>query len=419
MNRNLSYGLMGWMIASCCAGAAFGQAVRASSSLSLNGESSGGVLTLMLAPGANYPYVAVTNKPGEPAASVLGRLASELANHPACAKYYGKEPVREITGNTIVLPGGRPEFCPTWILGGTESGFSIPLPPTCVSASYDSQRVALEWVNSPTGYDSISVLVGGIPLVSLPGNTTRYVHDWKVGGPLVPRSDDVVYLVMGCKAGTPSNGAGVRLRSHVQQESLMNVPFTRGIAPGFRIWTHNTPAGAMSFEQGNLPEMGPGLDGRKFNGRGFYQVIQGSRTFCGGVSRRFLGLAPGHTYRVRARLNTLEAKKEGSWSLSFHAAYNPPTGQDLTSAQMAGVAELPDKSLGPTAGQIARCDASTTTDAAWIVRASDATGPGQSIGDITLPKGVSSITVWFRHDGTDVSGTAVALDSVSIEDITK
>jgi hypothetical protein len=148
--------------------------------------------------------------------------------------------------------------------------------------------------------------------------------------------------------------------------------------------------------------------------------LKGHDTFCGGVSRRFLGLTPGHTYRVSARLNTLETKREGNWSFSFHAAYNPASGEDLTPAQMAGSAALPDQSTGPTAGQIAKYDAKATTVGVWFERASDTAGSGKVIGDITLPaEGVSSLTVWFRLEGKEVTNAAVGIDSVTIEDLSK
>src|SRR5438045_8802340 len=113
------------------------------------------------------------------------------------------------------------------------------------------------------------------------------------------RSGNVVYQVVGYKNGVPSNLAGLRLREYIQQESLMNVPFSCGVAPGFKTWTLNTSTNALQFEQGNLPGMMPGTDLRSsFVGNGFYQVLRGSGTFNGGVSRRFLGLTPGHIYRA-------------------------------------------------------------------------------------------------------------------------
>jgi len=41
------------------------------------------------------------------------------------------------------------------------------------------------------------------------------------------------------------------------------------------------------------------------------------------------------------------------------------------------------------------------------------------VGDITLPEGCDSITLWFRLEATNVTGTAVGLDSVALEDLGK
>jgi hypothetical protein len=311
-------------------------------------------------------------------------------------------------------------------LGGTETGFNIPDPPTGVSACYDptTDKVLFQWNDPRGGYDSIWVVYYGELLATLPGSATQYVHKrgsgmrgWAID--TQRSSTDLNVFVLGQKAGTPSNGAGVRLRKHVQQESLMNVPFTQGIAPGFQRWTDNTSGGDFQFAQGNLPGMAPATDVQKFQGKGFYQVLKGHGTFAGGVSRRFLGLTPGHTYRVGARLNTLESK-EGAWAFTFHAAYNPASGEDLSSAQMAGDLALPNGAKGKAAGQIASYDSTTTTDGKWGERSSEKKTADNPTGDTTLPaKGSDSITIWFRFEGKDVTDVAVGLDSVTIEDLGK
>ena len=152
--------------------------------------------------------------------------------------------------------------------------------------------------------------------------------------------------------------------------------------------------------------------------KGFYQVVRGNGTFRGGVCRSFLGLTPGHAYRASARMNTLESK-EGAWSWSFHAAANAPGRIGLAPEQMSGAAELPDHTSGPTAGRIARYDSSTATKGEWVSRSSGAEGPGKSVGDITLPPGCDSITLWFRLEGTNVGNIASGVDSVALEDLGK
>jgi len=219
-------------------------------------------------------------------------------------------------------------------------------------------------------------------------------------------------MLVGYKNGAPANGTGVRLRKHVQQESLMNVPFTQGVAPGFQKWTNG--GGAVTLEQGNLPGVEPQKNVAAFHARGFYQIIKRKGVSQGGVARRFLGLTAGHTYRVTARLNTFQAQ-EGKWNFSFHAAHNSASGENLTAAQMAGAEALPDGKKGPAAGQIARYDSATNTHGKWVEHSSEKSG-----ADITLPAdGVNSLTVWFRHEGNDEAETEAGLDAVAIEDLGK
>jgi hypothetical protein len=316
----------------------------------------------------------------------------------------------------VVIGGVHAE--PSWILGGTESGFNIPPPVTSLSASYASNRVILAWINPPDGYDSITVVYGGIPLLKLEGAATSFVYEGQFGTGQLFSSTDVTFLVEGCKGGTPSNGAGIRFRNHSVQESLMNIPFAHGIAPSFRAWSNIASTGSAAPEQGELPGMAPGADPWSFRGGGFYQVVRGSGTFRGGVSRTFLGLTAGHAYRASARMNTLQAK-DGAWSWSFHARSNPPGPNNLTPEQMAGMAELPDHTKGPTAGRIARYDSATSTKGEWVLRSSGTEGPGKSVGDITLPEGCDSLTLWFRLEGTNVADIAVGFDSVALEDLGK
>jgi hypothetical protein len=311
------------------------------------------------------------------------------------------------------------------MFGGTDAGFSVPAPATSLSASWIEQerKVVLRWVNPPSGYDRIYVkypgegLMGG--LRGLPGSTTEYVHSPTSPSEPVLWSSDVVALVVGySKDDTPSNGTGIRFVNHMKQECLMNFPFTEGLAPGFQVWTDRAAGGSTKVEQGELSGTASTANAGLSQPKGFYQVVKGNGTICGGVCRTFLGLTPGHGYRASARLNTLQAK-EGAWLWSFHAAPNPPGRHGLTAEQMAGIAELPDHTKGPTAGQVARYDYATSTKGQWVLRSSGTEGPGKSVGDITLPQGCDSITLWFRLEGTNVPDTAVGVDSVSLEDLGK
>jgi hypothetical protein len=287
-----------------------------------------------------------------------------------------------------------------------------------LSAAYRSNSVILEWVVPKDAYDSISVIYGGIPLAALPGTASRYEYHGQFGTANLFNSSDVTFLIEGDRGGTPSNGTATRLRDHVLQESLMNIPFTQGVAPSFEAWTQSEGNGSLSPEQGELPGMAPATEPRQFASKGFYQVLRGHGTFRGGVYRVFLGLAAEHSYRASARMNTLQAR-EGAWSWSFHAASNPPKRNSLTPEQMSGMAELPDHTQGPTAGQIARYDYAKSTKGQWVLRSSETAGPGKSVGDVTVPEGCDSLTLWFRLEGTNVADLAVGVDSVALEDLGK
>ena len=374
----------------------------------------------MKSPAWNYPYVTVTNQAGESALSVIGRLATQLRACSVCQKYYGKNPISSDSTTLVLQDGIIPVGCTAWVLGGTEQGFSIPHPPFAVSASYEknSDSIILEWANPLSDLDKIEIVYNSLPLATLPGKTTRYVH--RRGGAIDAgfSSDDVTVFVMGCKAGVPSNGSGVRLLRHTLQESLMNIPFTQGIAPSFQAWKLQSKEESIQLEQGNLPGMHPGAETLQFQGKGFYQVIKGRGLFNGGVSRRFIGLTPEHTYRVGARMNTLETKSTNKWAFSFHAAFDTSNSVPLTAEQMAGSATLPDGSKGPLAGLIAKYATGETTSREWTNHFSAGGATGNLCTDVTLPKqGSDSITVWFRLTGNNATNVVVGIDSVTIEDL--
>ncbi len=326
------------------------------------------------------------------------------------------------------------------MFGGTETGFNIPPPVTSLSASWveEGRKLILRWTNPPGGYDLIKVICDwdavGRGRAGLPGNATEIVLQGSDTTPL-RWSLDVAATVVGYSVGyseditapngkrsrivkdiTPSNGGRIRLLNHVKQESVMDVPFTQGLAPSFQLWTDRGSGTSVRVEQGELRGVAPAASTGHPRPAAFYQVVRMNGTFRGGVARSFLGLTPGHTYRASARLNTLESK-EGAWSWSFHAAYNPPGRNGLTPEQMSGMAELPDHTKGPAAGQIARYDSCTATKGEWVSGSSGSDGPGKSVGDITLPQGCDAITLWFRLEGTNVTDTAVGVDSVALEDL--
>ncbi|MFP4029412.1 MAG: hypothetical protein ACLFWL_16615 [Candidatus Brocadiia bacterium] len=81
---------------------------------------------------------------------------------------------------------------------------------------------------------------------------------------------------------------------------------------------------------------------------------------------------------------------------------------------------MPDGSSGPRAGRLVRYGPDHTTEGKWIksITAPDDRSPGREIGDITLPAGVTSISLWARHSGENSSGVGylwVKLEDLSME----
>ncbi len=392
----------------------FSQMLRMRGAIKLQGVSSGGTLTLTRTPNGNYPYVCITNISGETAPSAIKRLALKLSKCEPCADWWGGDPVVRVNDNMLTLYGSY--HCGQWLFGGTEKGLGIPLPPLSTSCSYSNDNLILKWENPSGGYDSVTIVCLGVMVGNLSGDTESFTHK-KIYQGFPDPEKNFTYFVVGCKERVPSNGAGVRLINHTIQESPMNVPFTCGVAPGFKKWQYNTDESSIVFKQGNRPGVGPNRDMKKCKGKGFYQIIEGNGTFTGGVIRKFIGLSPGHTYKISAFINTGKAFK-GNWSFSFHASYNSAIEKDLSVEQLAGMAKLPNGSTGFNAGQIAKYDSSAITKHEWILRTTDQEGPGKIIKNITLPKDAGkSITIWFRYTGKNMPSNSVDIHSVSIEDL--
>ncbi|MCS7338359.1 MAG: hypothetical protein NZ739_09015 [Verrucomicrobiae bacterium] len=357
---------------------------------------------------AKFAWVVVTNQPGDSAVVVAERLAGELR-----ALGVGVKVKHTNDTATLILPGGGGMFA-DWLIGGTDLGFNIPPPPRAVTVSFDpgTDQVTVHWENPPGGYDSIEVFQGDgfFMIARLAGSATSATFTLGPG----PWRGPPYVLVLGKKDGVPSPGGPILISDGVQKV-LMNVPFWQGIAPGFEAWTYNSSAGASGFQEGTTVD-------RKLIGikskEGICQIVRVRGPGCAGVMRRFLGLKPGHTYRVSARLNVLEAG-DGDWAFSLHAAVEQPGRTPLTPEQLAGVAELPTGAKGITAAQIARCDSTRYAAGQWVTVSSGIKGSDNVAGDITLPQSSDSITVWCRLQGPNMPNAAVAagLDSLAIEDL--
>jgi len=152
--------------------------------------------------------------------------------------------------------------------------------------------------------------------------------------------------------------------------------------------------------------------------KSFFQLIRTrSPDVAGGVWRKFLGLQPGHAYRLSTRISTLPMDSvQGNWSFSFHAVPHKKEAS-LTAAQMAGAAALPDGSAGATAGLIARYGPEQATKGKFVEVSTGKQEEGGRAADITLPADADTLTVWFRLTGANATG--VGFDWIKLKDVTR
>jgi hypothetical protein len=399
--------------------------------LTFKGKAAGGTLILGIL--HDYPrFVSIQTSAGESAESVAKRLADKItANHARtdCPQTeilwggYGSK----ASGPTVKLG----TFLIDFYIAGTETGLGIPEPPLFLTCVYDEERdiIRMSWENPPQGYDKIFVTLdwrehGSLHTVkrSIPGNATRFsanqeaIYNFKSVD-----VNDLFVAVVGLRDGIMSAPSAIYLKGHYQDESFA-IPFARGIMTNWNSWGGEKGQGTKSLLKMNqrykeidyLPKEG-------FDTKPFYQAIKAEPSGPVGICRKFLGLTPGHTYRITAAMSTLQMHTlKSNWSFSLCAAYNEPEGKDFTSEQLTGKALLPNGKTGPKAGSIVS-----------FGKGGEATGGGfrlwrskserDSIGedgmDVTLPPGVDTITVWVRFECSDPNGE-VGFMGAGIEDIT-
>ena len=394
------------------------------SSITLKGTATGGKLIMADNMGRNARFVEVTTKSGESAETVIKNLAEAIN---AAKKRFGWATWDGLPPHQVVAQG------PTLskILGpsgwyfftGTELGLGIPRPPLSLSCSYhrETDQIKLLWENPKNGYDLMWMVMssrnarGG--RIKLAGNATSLTIDRKEKPFDV---NDLHIMLFGYKDNISSNAAVIYLDGNSQHELAGN-PFTDNVAPNWRCWLMASDKNAVQFEQGVRKRF---LFTEGFNGikhpatKPFYQIIRTkSQDASAGVWRKFMGLTPGRTYRVAARINTLEMdSSKAAWEFSLHATYNAPGGGDLTAAQFAGLSPLPDASKGNQAGLIALYHPELTTKNTWERRSTGKQWRDEFVPDITLPKGVDTITIWIRCWSAKES--AFGIDWVKLEDIT-
>lgn len=381
--------------------------------ISFTGEAQGGDVILYQTPrgGNTNRWVSIQTTPGEPAESVIQKLAEKIVETDAFGWNSDTPSTRAedlISGRGLRLPLGQEGM---FLISGDDDGLGIPDPPLFLTAIYDPEadEIRLKWENPPGGYDSIAVVWNGFGMGGLPGDSTSFVYDRK--GRERPRGvEDLSICVVGYKNGIPSNAAATHLSKSAQRETI-GLPFRKGVAPNWQAWSSATAGSSIEPRENRRSA--------KAKGKFFYQTLRCKNAEgVGGIYRKFIGLTPGHTYRISALMGN--SKMIGDWSYSLHAAVLPVGTKALSTAQLAGDAALPDGSSGPTAAQIARFgpEHQSRDKFALATTKEDEGSPGRTIGDITLPDGADQIVVWVRCtcDSPDDS-VGVYIDQLALEDL--
>ena len=442
----------------CCSSLSTGQARMGRAKIPFKGNATGGKLVIGYIPDPHYvciSNVSIDTFPNESAESVVNRLAIAITSSDAIYSNMSKNPKNAETmrkemaqGNTLSIINIPYTYI---LLAGTETGLGIPMPPLCLSCSYnkEARTIDVRWVNPPGDcqYDSLRILwryrslkdtlgSGGRGsksiwetqtyfTIKLPEEINDLDTDIWIKGlrhemPIeemrakdIPLSDNVV----------PSNATAIHLTSDgCSQEETYGIPFTAGIAPNWMAWNTTGDVKKGMFEQGD-----------KYIGlriykpvtalltKPYYQVINVlPKGEVHGVCRKFLGLTPGHTYRLTACMSTLDMDSvQGDWSFSLHATHNGAGGKDLSPQQMAGLAALPGGKRGPEAARIANYHRGKTTKGSFDLSFSGdkVASEIEDASHITLPSDANEITVWVRFSCSDPVGK-VGFSGVKLEDIT-
>jgi len=389
-------------------------------------RASGGTLVLALNLNRTVKWVTVPTSEGETPESVAERLAdtingyvsqdTEHSNYDRNTLWVGGYQVSTSNGS-LVLPQGIDDY----ILAGTETGLGILQPPTSLSCSPEGSKVVLRWINPPTPYDFVFVKVYWKDFDNmfddrLPGSAESFTIDT---GKIPLDLQNMDFRVIGVRDNIPSNAASIHVSGSAQVE-LYGIPFTDNVAPNWKAWTTGQSDRSLLECVDKYPLARGYIAATTLQTKPFYQVMKGlGGSENHGIYRKFLGLVPGHTYRLGACVSTLDMDSATSpWSFSICAAPNTSSGLNLTPQQMAGAAALTNGTQGPKAGCIASFAPARTTRGQFnFVFTGDQNEEGEEVAHITLPPGTDSITVWLRFSCSEPQGK-VAFSGVMLEDIT-
>ena len=395
---------------------------------------SGGVLTVSAHLDRVPVTISVPTLPGESPESVALKLQEASDASTDFSKRTGG--IRaEATG--IIGVGGQNSgmYC----VAGTDNGLGIPSPVKNLTISYsqDTDILKLSWKNpDDTPLDSLAVIVNANGIGRVEG--TQESLEFRSVSVLMARTfesvDDLSATVVGYVDFCPSAAAYTRL-TPCRLEELADLPFRLGITPNWSGW-QAPETGNLVFEEGHkqffagvAPET---LDTRqqqmqrgdsywfdKPEEKRLYQILRATGgDSSGGLYRYFLGLQPGHAYRVRMRVNTLDQRADtGQWSYSLYALPVSSSAGDPSPAQLAGAAPFASGAMAGQAALFTRLGSGGggDTQGEWRYVATDGDGPGATgRGNIVLPAGADSILVWAAYT-SDAPG-AVGFDWIALED---
>lgn len=439
----------------CSSGVARGASRIGRANIPFKGKATGGTLVLGYAPSPHYVClysVSIDTSPGEAAESVAARLATAVVSSGAIFEMRlgnaapGRAAMCTAQGGTLSIVGSIKSY----IFAGTEKGLAIPKPPLSLSCAYDNQTRTIEvrWVNPQDefGYDSVYIhwryrsmpadtpLSGGAKIITgkpmshtieVPQEVNDLDVDVWVKGLRhdLPVSEMLSKDIPLSRNSVPSNITAIHLTGGGYcQEEADGIPFSFGVAPNWTGWSSaGDTVDKAAFKQG---EKYPGARWYKpvagLLAKPLYQIIKAPRGGAAhGVYREFLGLTPGHTYRLSGSLSTLNMDSmQGNWSLALCAIALASGGESITPDQLAGTSPLPDGRSGPDAGRIAVFSRGYTTKNEFkiVISRADAQNPLEG-SNITLPSGAGAIAVWVRFESEDPKGM-VGLSGVRLEDLT-
>lgn len=381
------------------------------------GTANGGILSIGDVMNRNSAIVSIQTNKGESAESVVSRLAGTINGNPVFIKRWGKAYHRD---GSLILLGGPPPS-----IGGTETGFGIHPPPNSLSARFDpGLRVfEIEWEEPEGGFDLVRVGVDSGVVGSARTQSEKKVTITPREYHLFKGWEEIGILVTakGYKNGLSS--AAAVMVGGCSQEERVSLPFFGGIHPNWMSWTTSEAPKAADFsiewkdfaKQADYQFLGYQKPTDKPT---FQRIGNTSPVSSGGILRRFLGLVPGSTYRIRVRVNTLQmTPAQSGWSFEVLAAYNRPGREPLTPGQLSGVEPLPNGGKGKDAGLLARFGPDRTTSGEWFEIDTSKSPDTSKQGDITLPPDVDTITLWIRYQAEGPT-TGVGMDWVALEDLT-